>query len=136
MAHDIEFFCQFDGEPARAVSELASSLAALGVTGRNPRSGDGWCSCELARPGVATLAEFHGDDQITRAAIDFAAERPAAPDLSETNSLLVLTLSGPADDWEVVRATADFAARQWHGLACDEVAGFAVDFGRRGLPPR
>jgi len=132
MAYEIEFFCRFDGTSAEALDALVSALAGQGILQLNAKEGPTWRSAELSRSGHgdAVLAEFHTGDDVTEREVTFVSSRADAPDLSATDSLLVITLSGAITDWDLVQAIADHAQLQWNGIPCDEESGFSASSAR------
>jgi hypothetical protein len=131
MAYEIEFFCRFGGTPAEALDALVSGLAGQNILQLNIKEGQTWRSAELSRSGYgnAVLAEFHTRDDVTEKEVSFVSSRADAPDLSVTNSLLVITISGANTDWDLVHAIAGHARVQWSGIPCDEESGFSVSLG-------
>lgn len=130
MAYELELFCDFDGSPVKALESLRSSLD-LQIHCLKVTEGDGWCSVEWSRPGALDLmlVEFHAQDFLTARELDFASTLPDAPDLSSSNALLIITLSGSNTDWEMLRAIAEHARHLWGGILCDDVSGFSVTLG-------
>ncbi|WP_324784240.1 hypothetical protein [Streptomyces sp. H51] len=134
MTYNINFYCVSGGlSPDEAFDHLVDSFNAESrpVFTNERSSGKGWASMSLGSTESAAAAgdmriEFHSSPSIVRDSISQVAAEDTSGRINETDSLLIVTLSGSAIDLSMVRAVWEFATSLWNAIPYDDASGFDV----------
>ncbi|MDT0346775.1 hypothetical protein [Streptomyces litchfieldiae] len=134
MTYNINFYCAAGGiSPDEAIDLLVDSFNTQSrpVFTDDRSSGQEWTSVSLGSTESAAVAggtriEFHSSPSIVRHSVSQVAAEDISGRINETDSLLIITLSGDGIDLPVVQVVWESATSLWNAIPHDDASGFEV----------
>jgi hypothetical protein len=135
MAYRITFYCK-SGNVApqqardRVVAE-SGDLAGIELYAAEHGTGDGWADAtigstvESAEQGNVHMG-LHTAQSFVRRMVEALSVEGATRGVSESDMVVILTLSGKDIDWPAVRGAWDSMSKLWQAIPYDDGSGFDV----------